>query len=320
MDKFQLQNNPGRTALIEGKEWLFFSGYDYLGIQQHPQFVALVKEGIDKYGWIFPSSRISNTQLPLFEAFENYISEITGFEACIILSSGFLAGELATSLWKDELHNLQPSHPAIERSMYERNKKRLAFDSVDIFRANIIRPSQEVIEQAETIVVDDSHGFGLLGNEGEGYSAFIDQKNKEKYLLCFSLSKAWSINGGVVCGSKSVIEKLRTNHRYTAATAPSPALLYAAMNARDIYQSQLEKLRSNIAYLRTKNLCLSSNKHLPVFILPPNISEERLRPGKIIISSFAYPDPNGQKLNRIILNSLHTEADMDFLIEAISEE
>jgi 7-keto-8-aminopelargonate synthetase-like enzyme len=63
MNFYAFDATPGRTALIKGKEYLFFSGYSYLGMQQVPEFAALVKEGIDKYGWLFPSSRISNTRL-----------------------------------------------------------------------------------------------------------------------------------------------------------------------------------------------------------------------------------------------------------------
>ena len=74
---FTLNDTPGRTAIANGKEYLFFSGYSYLGMSHVPEFAELIKEGIDKYGWLFPSSRISNTQLELFTQFEAKLSLVS---------------------------------------------------------------------------------------------------------------------------------------------------------------------------------------------------------------------------------------------------
>ncbi len=66
----EFKSTPGRTCMIDGKEFLFFSGYSYLGMNHVKKFKDFVKEGIDKYGILFPSSRISNTRLKLYEKFE----------------------------------------------------------------------------------------------------------------------------------------------------------------------------------------------------------------------------------------------------------
>jgi 7-keto-8-aminopelargonate synthetase-like enzyme len=111
---FNLSNNPGRTAIVNGKEHLFFSGYSYLGMNHVPGFVELVKEGIDKYGFLFPSSRISNTQLDLFNEFEAKLSAITGMEATVCFSSGFLAGRAVADMYQGEDYTCAPqTHPAI---------------------------------------------------------------------------------------------------------------------------------------------------------------------------------------------------------------
>ncbi len=115
MNVFSFDKVPGRVAFVNGKEFSFFSGYSYLGMHQVPEFISLVKEGIDKYGWLFPSSRISNTQLSLFRECEISLSSITGMEDTVLVSSGYMAGQLATSLWKEKIINLDPSHPSIKR-------------------------------------------------------------------------------------------------------------------------------------------------------------------------------------------------------------
>ena len=70
MSRFLLNATPGRTAVVNQQEYLFFSGYAYLGMHQVHAFIELIKEGIDTYGPLFPSSRISNTQLRLYETAE----------------------------------------------------------------------------------------------------------------------------------------------------------------------------------------------------------------------------------------------------------
>ncbi len=94
---FELDNTPGRKCMITGKEFLFFSGYSYLGMNYVKQFRDNVKEGMDKYGILFPSSRISNTRLKLYEKFENRLSKITGMET-VSFSSGYLAGKTISAI------------------------------------------------------------------------------------------------------------------------------------------------------------------------------------------------------------------------------
>ena len=113
MSMLTFNERPGRTAFVNNEKYLFFSGYSYLGMQCIPEFAALVKEGIDKYGWLFPSSRISNTRLKLYEECEALLSNITGFEETVLVSSGFTAGRMAIEKFRDKIINLQPSHPAI---------------------------------------------------------------------------------------------------------------------------------------------------------------------------------------------------------------
>ena len=94
-----LEGKPGRTCRVDGQEFMFFSGYNYLGVNEDEEFIALVNEGISKYGWVFPSSRISNTRLALYEECEAMLSAITrtsffwvvvGFETAS--SAGFWGG------------------------------------------------------------------------------------------------------------------------------------------------------------------------------------------------------------------------------------
>jgi hypothetical protein len=112
---FYLENIPGRTCVVEGEEFLFFSGYAYLGMNHVKKFTDLIKEGIDKYGILFPSSRISNTRLKLYKKFEDRLSEITGMEDTVSFSSGYLAGSTISEILSSHknIFVAAGTHPAI---------------------------------------------------------------------------------------------------------------------------------------------------------------------------------------------------------------
>lgn len=326
IEKYLIENIPGRTAFVHGKEYLFFSGYSYLGMQHVIEFIALVKEGTGKYGWLFPSSRISNTGLKLYEETEAMLSSITGREDTVLVSSGFLAGKIATEKWKNEIINLNPSHPAIQRNalpIEKLNSKIFAVDAVDTFTASITDFSfLKDNKEDKIVIVDDSHGFGLIGNNGEGIISSLPEYSGTEYIITYSLSKAMNIIAGAVSCSGSFANELRSIPEYTACTAPSPALLYAFLKAQDLYASQREKLKNNINYFQQLVKHLSGivfHEELPVFILPSNVDEKKLFEKDIIISSFAYPDPSGKKVQRIVLSALHTKNDLEILAACLGE-
>ncbi len=324
MSLLTLNEQPGRTANLNGKEYLFFSGYSYLAMQDVPEYVELVKEGMDRYGWLFPSSRISNTRLQLFEECEALLSSITGTEDTLLVSSGFLAGNIATELWKNELINLAPSHPAIDRNHAANNQlsgKVFAVDSVNVLTAQITNFS--FLHQSEIqkiIIADDSHGIGIIGKNGEGISSALNAYKNACPIISYSLSKAYNINAGAVSCSKNIADMLRRLPQYTAATAPSPAILHAFVKGQHLYQVQLQKLKKNISFFQSLVVHLSAvvyHAKLPVIILPSEADATKLLEKNIIVSSFAYPAPSGKKYNRIVINASHTFSDLQYLAASL---
>jgi len=317
MHIYSLNETPGRTAFANGSEYLFFSGYDYLGMQHVPEFIALVKEGIDKYGWLFPSSRISNTRLQLFETCEALLSSLTGTEDTLLVSSGFAAGRIATEPWQKEIVNLSPSHPAITRDINNKTGNFLAVDSVDPLNAAVTDFSfTENSDANRILIIDDSHGIGLLGKRGEGIVSALPVHQTSKHVFTYALSKAFSIPAGAISCSKKFAGMYRNLPAYTAATAPSPAFIHAFIKGQPIYNGQRIKLKKNILYFQSLISQLHEihfHKELPIFILPATLHEQQFAEHNIIISSFAYPDANGKKYNRIVLNALHTPQDLDRL-------
>ncbi len=321
MSHILLDELPGRTGHIQGREYLFFSGYGYLGVQHLPAFKQLVKEGMDKYGWLFPSARMSNTRIALFEECERLLSSITGCDDTVLVSSGYTAGRLATSQWEDGITNLHPSHPAIKRNNTQTSSGIYAVDTVNILTAEVTDVAAQLQgKTVNTVIIDDSHGTGLTGIRGEGASGYIAKQAGVDYIFTYSLSKAWGINAGAISCPSAIAAAYRALPAFTAATAPSPALLYAFIKGQNIYTQQREKLQQNIQYFTTLIASIKGigcHSMLPMFVLPPGTNEEALFNKGIIISSFAYPDPKGPKINRVVLNALHTKDDLEYLAECL---
>ena len=334
---FTLTQTPGRTAFVNEKELLFFSGYSYLGMNHEPAFIGLLQQGIEMYGAIFPSSRMSNTALDLYEKTESQLSSITQISNTVLLPSGFTAGKasIETIIEGSKIFQAPFCHPAIRigtnsnlsfsnwASETVRNINNnvygtppvLLSDSVNQLTAEVYDFSfLNEIQQNIICIIDDSHGIGLIGNNGAGVSSNLPRKENIEYIITYSLSKALNIQAGAIsCTNKNTAEKIRKSSWYTAVTPPSPSMLFAFCNAASIYQQQREKLNNlqkEFQKLIVNKKEIRFHSELPVFILPEEMDENYFSNNNIIISSFGYPDPSGKKINRAVLNALHTQEDL----------
>ena len=336
---YQLDGTPGRTCIIEGKEYLFFSGYSYLGMNHLAAFSNLVKEGIDKYGVLFPSSRISNTRLALYQQFEEALSDLTRMDETVSFSSGFLAGQSIAAILSNYKTILAApgTHPAIHAGEHQitgigsfkewtqyvitvinstgEDDIVLLADSVNILQAEVndFEFLQETASSKKIIfLIDDSHGIGILGTNGEGIVSQLPQKENIDYLLSYSLSKAFGIEGGCVSCNERWATKLRHHPSYTGSTAINPSLAYAFLQSRELYASQRNQLMKNIRLFKETRAAnfASHDFEIPVFICNSDVTEDQFFKKGIIISSFGYPHPSSPKINRVVLNALHTKNDM----------
>lgn len=340
-----LSQIPGRTTIINEEEYLFFSGYSYLGLGLHKEFTNLVKKGIDKYGVVYPSSRISNTPLSLYAQFEEKLAAFTNTESSACFSSGFLSARTAVEVVsaKMNVYSLIHTHPASslfngvqsidqtkdwELFLKERKENKefrfaLVADSIYATPGQITDFSflnQTSAAFSITLIIDDSHGIGWMGNEGKGIISHLSLPSNFELLLNFSLSKAFHMNGGAVCGSENWIQEVKKHVNYTTSTPIMPSLAYAWLHADEIINEQRAKLTQNILYLQklTSTFTFVENGGTPVFVINKQNLAGFLLQNKILISSFGYPQPDDDAVNRIVVNALHLEPDLEKVAELIN--
>jgi len=339
-----LHQNPGRTAISGNHEMLFFSGYAYLGLNHHPAFLETIKTGIELYGAVYPSSRISNTPLELYQRAEIALSDLTQTKETVLFQSGFIAGKAALEavLPGSRIFSSPFCHPAIRSGQTSQGTFNDWAESViqeinsiggavpPVLISDAVNPiTAEVydfsflsnIRRPVLCIIDDSHGMGILGPDGEGISGCLPPNNCVEYMISYSLSKAMNIQaGGISCSSTERANVLRNSGWYAATTPPAPSMLFALLENKVVYRDQLLKLKDNILFIQHQVAAKPGIFHhpeLPVLVLPERMDEAYFAAKNIIISSFAYPNPEGRKINRAVITALHTKEDLLKLVEAL---
>ncbi|MDJ1500959.1 aminotransferase class I/II-fold pyridoxal phosphate-dependent enzyme [Xanthocytophaga agilis] len=342
-----IQHLPDRVIQTEGKEFLYFSGTSYLGISRNPNFQGYLQEGITQYGTNYSSSRISNIQLDIFEETEQYLATYVKTEAALTFSSGFLAGQAIVRMLQTEgeLFYAPRTHPALWTSnsdpsflsSYQEwiehicNTTEESTSSPLVFLTNSLDPLYgesydfSWLQHLSThkrfiLVVDDSHGIGVIGNDGNGIAEQIPSLPHVEVIIVGSIGKALGIPGGVVAGNTQRIAQLKKSPFFTAGSPIPPAYLYAFLQAKGLYQDLRKKLFENIELFQQETLSLQlfqSFPNYPVFYTQHNTLYDSLYQHQILISSFPYPSPYHPYITRIILNASHTQEDIYQLINSL---
>lgn len=345
MPDFKSIDQPFSNSInIGGTSYLYFGGTAYLGIPQDQDFIDLHIEGIKKFGLNNGTSRTNNIQLGIYDEAEKVAAARYGAEAALITSSGYLAAQLTVkalsvlgkviyapathpSLWlaENQTKNLMPfwdwKQETIEKINASEEKNwilisnsmnNLVPEIYDFDFLENIHPDKNIV-----LVVDDSHGIGVNNNGLSTLSSLPKLKNVECVVVA-SMAKAFGVDAGLIIGSKKIIEQLKKTNTYVGASPPAAAGIYAFIHANEIYRKAWEKLQQNIDHFSDAlNLTWKFEPGFPAYFFNhPGLADDLLKKN-ILISSFPYPNPDSDPINRIVLSSWHTDQDIDKLVMAI---
>jgi len=329
---------PDRIIRVDGVEYLYFGGTNYLGITTNHDFQNILFESIKKWGTGFGSSRNSNIKLSIYQTAEKLLAKNIGTEAALAVTSGMLAGKLVVehlSNTTDAVFHFPDTHPALmslsSLPVMENGKLNPRIFDPTISKITVVTdaiPSLYVEpidlsilfdipkEKEITLVIDESHSFGIYGNEWQ--KAF--EKENIKIIRIASLAKALGISGGVIAGDSNFISEIRNLNSFIGASGMNPAFLETYSNAQELYLSQKQKLKQNLDYI-DKNFInregFTFNPTYPLIYFESEVVSKKLLKNKIITTSFKYPTSSG-KLNRIVITSNHTSLDLEQLITQIN--
>jgi len=345
---FELQSKIDRTVKYQGSEYLFFSGTAYLGMGNVPEFEKLILEGISKYGISHGLSRANNVRLHVYDQFETFFAAKAGAEKSLVWSSGYLAGKAVVQFLSkeaDQIFVAPDTHPAIlpeglkadpfsDHAEWAENCRANAEKlpaSRILILANAVDPLKPVIhsfdwvgslpdKHAYTLLIDDSHAFGVLGNGLFGtYSTW--KHLPVRLLVSGSLGKGLSLPAGILLGDRAIINKIEGTNIFRSSSPPAPGYLHAFIQAEQLYQRQQEKLLENISLFRELVTTFPDFYYAsgyPVFSFSEQTWPEKLFQAGIIVSSFPYPNPTDPLSNRIVVSASHHPEDFIRLHKVLS--
>jgi len=357
----------GPFIFIGRKKLINFSSNDYLGIGQHPKLVGQIKKVLAGWnGWGICSSRLMAGTTIWHKKLEERLARFKKKESSLYFSSGYsanlglvsaLVGEDATLILADELNHaslidavkltkakiIVYPHKSIDFVHSVLKKESGGFGKILIITDAIFSMEGDIAPLGElhrlgkrygaTLIVDDSHGTGVLGENGRGTCEYLNLEQKIE-IVTGGLGKAVGSIGGFVVGTKALTRFLYNKARsFIFTTAHPPAIAAATIMAIDIIESEKWrrlKLQNNRTYLADSlaKIGLKSIKvDFPTPIIPILIGESEkavkvadfLFQKGIFATAIRYPTvPKSQARLRISLTALHEKEHLDKLVDVIS--
>ncbi|KAF4533741.1 hypothetical protein B566_EDAN005791 [Ephemera danica] len=361
-----LDSRCGRTITVDGREQLNFASNDYLGLAGNGELAQALADGAMQWGAGSGAAHLVSGHLAPHERLEQEIAAFTGFPRALTFSTGYLANLAVTptlagrgdAIFSDKLNHaslidamqlakangasvrryLHGDVAALERLLAASNAptKLIVSDAVFSMEGDLA-PLPLLFALAERhnawLVVDDAHGFGVLGAQGRGTLAHFNLAYHPRILLMGTLGKAAGVAGAFVAGSPTVIEYLLQRARsYIFTTAAPPAIACALTKSLKMIgagDALRAKLFARIAQLRDGLVglpwaLLPSVSAIQPLIVGDNDATVALAKALwergLWVPAIRPPTvPKGTARLRISVSAAHTAADIARLVAALKE-
>ena len=347
-ERFLISAAENCRITVDGVSYLNFASNNYLGLTSHPLNTSQAGSH---------SSPLVTGYLKAHADLEDYLASELGFEACLLFNSGFSANSSVlktlmshadSEIFQDKLNHasLIDGGLAAKAAMTRFNHNDLAHLSRRLMKSKAkhklivsegvfsmdgdTAPIEELSALAKQhdawLMIDDAHGFGVLGQQGKG-SCYTDPISKPD-LLIITFGKAVASSGACVLCSREVRDYLiQFNRDYIYSTAISPVIAEITLHQIErLFKADdlRAQLNSNIRYF--KQLCVdkkialmdSSTAIQPVVIgdadttiaVANALKERGCWVGAIRPPTVAH---NTARL-RITLTASHSHADIELLV------
>lgn len=356
------QNASINTTLK--KDLINMCANNYLGLSNNSEVKMAAKEGIDNWGYGLSSVRFICGTQDIHKTLEKRLSNFLGTEDTILYSSCYDAngGLFETILSsEDAIISDELNHASIidgvrlckaSRYRYKNNdmndlEERLkeAKDariraivtdgvfSMDGTIANLKGICDLADKYDAIVIVDDSHGVGVIGENAKGTHEYCDVMGRVD-IFTGTLGKALGgASGGYTSGRKEVIDILRQKSRtYLFSNSLSPIIAASTIKVLDIIMESNEiknKLDENSAYFRKGlkdaglNIIEGNHPIIPVMlgdeITSQKMAEKLLEKGVYAVGFFFPVVPKGKARVRTQVSAAHTKEQLDYAINAFKE-
>jgi 8-amino-7-oxononanoate synthase len=262
--------------VIDGQPFVNFSGTGYLALSTVPEIRAAVRRALDEGAPFARQSLSSSGGIdPAFAGVERAAATFCGTEASVYFASGYLIGTVGLAsveqrfdlLILDEHAHLNLINAARSTGLPAFTFTHCDVDSLNQVLTKEVRKMQRPLvitdgvfatsgripplaEYAAALapydgrlLVDEAHGFGVVGEHGRGASEFCGVEHVT--YSCATLTKAFCAGGAIVGCSAATAVRLRSVPPISCSCAGSP-LLAAAATASLTYVAQRPELRKDL--------------------------------------------------------------------------
>jgi 8-amino-7-oxononanoate synthase len=354
----------GARLHVDGDQVLLFGGNDYLDLAGEPRVIAAAQDGAARLGVGAGASHLISGHFAVHAALERELAEWVAPCAqahALLFSAGYLANlAIVTALcgrgdavFGDRLNHACLNDAALlSRAAFIRYRHRdldalqrrlagsraarklICTDAVFSMDGSIA-PLPELLDLAERhdawLVVDDAHGFGVLG-DGRGTLAHFGLTSP-RIVYMGTLGKAAGVAGAFVAAHRAVTDTLLQTARPYVFTTASPPLLACALQAslalirreperRARLQALIAAFRAGAARLPWP--VLQSETAIQPLLLGSNaaalaVSEALWQRGLWVPAIRPPTVPRGTARLRITLSAAHSDADLARLLSALGE-
>ena len=353
----------GPEAVVEGRRVVAFCSNDYLGLANHPALIAAVREAVGRWGVGSGASHVVSGHLRPHAELEERLAAFVGRDRALYFTTGYMANlaiaptllERGDAIFADRLNHaslidaallartehIRYPHGDLEmlarRLEQSQARRKLILTDAVFSMDGDLAPLPELFALAERfdawLVVDDAHGFGVLGPGGRGSVAHFKLPPSPRLILMGTLGKAAGASGAFVAGDRRVIEWLTQRARpYIFTTASSPVIAAALLaslelitggSARRAHLRRLiRRLRVGLAGLPWR-IWPSPTAIQPVLIGgnddAARVAEHLFERGFWVPAIRPPTVPVGTARLRISLSAAHTEDQIDALLAALRE-
>lgn len=361
-----LETGQDTEVVIEGKKTVMIGSNNYLGLTSHPRVKKAAIEAVEKFGSGCSGSRFLNGTLTLHLELEKRLAKFLHKEAALTFSTGYqtnlgiisaLAGRNDYVLCDSENHasivdacrlsfakvqkfdhNDMGELERMLKNIDEKHGKLVVVDGVFSMEGDICN-LPDIVDICRKynarIMVDDAHGFGVLGKHGRGTAEYFGLE-EEVDVIMTTFSKSLASLGGAMAASEDVIFYAKHVSRpFIFSASIPPANAAAAIEALSIIEEEPQRVKALLdvsVYLRNglKKLGIplyqSNNEVTPIIPIMTYNNERTLIVTKMLRDEGVYVNPvvspavkPGLCRIRTNLTATHTKEQMDFVLEAFKK-
>ncbi|NLM74180.1 MAG: aminotransferase class I/II-fold pyridoxal phosphate-dependent enzyme [Clostridiaceae bacterium] len=358
-----LQSGQDTVVTMEGRRTIMIGSNNYLGLTSDPRVIEAAVEATKKYGSGCSGSRFLNGTLDIHIELEKQLADFLNKDACITFSTGFqsnlgiisaIAGRNDVILCDKENHAsiydacrlsfatmIRYKHndmQDLERAINEvpDNKGKLIVTDGVFSMGGEICNLPEIVriakEYGARVMVDDAHGFGVLGEHGRGTAEHFGLED-EVDIIMGTFSKSLASLGGFMAANEEVVHYVKHNSRpFIFSASIPPANAASALCALNIIKQEPERVRNvnEIAeymrgLLRERGIPLRETQVpiIPVMTYDDmrtfRICKELLEEGVYVNPVISPAVPQGQSMIRTSYTATHTRELMDEAAEIFAK-